>query len=117
MAHGQVLSTARWPMGKVLGKARWPTGRYGPWERYGPRGMYGGRPEANGQVRATGRYGARGGMGAGEGGVRGEGHGEVRAWTPQEVASHTLTSVMPPMGALMKPEEIRDVISYLAELK
>ena len=36
---------------------------------------------------------------------------------PGEVDSHTLTSVMPPVGLLMKPEEIRDVVSYLAELK
>lgn len=36
---------------------------------------------------------------------------------PKNIASHTLSSSMPPMGLIMKPEEIRDVISYLASLK
>lgn len=36
---------------------------------------------------------------------------------PKNIASHTVTSTMPPMGLIMKPEEIRDVVSYLATLK
>ena len=54
---------------------------------------------------------------------------EEKAWTitladsskkvidPKEVESHTLTSVMPPVGAILKPSEIRDVVSYLAGLR
>jgi mono/diheme cytochrome c family protein len=34
-----------------------------------------------------------------------------------EIKSHTFISAMPPMGALLKENEIRDIISYLATLK
>ena len=43
--------------------------------------------------------------------------GKPRTIPVADIASHTLASSMPPVGLLMKPEEIRDVISYLAELK
>lgn len=43
--------------------------------------------------------------------------GNNRSIDPQDVREHTLTSAMPPVGLLMKPEEIRDVVSYLATLK
>ena len=43
--------------------------------------------------------------------------GKPRKVAATEIVSHTLVSLMPPVGLLMKPEEIRDVISYLAELK
>lgn len=43
--------------------------------------------------------------------------GKPRKVAATEIVSHTLVSLMPPIGLLMKPEEIRDVISYLAELK
>lgn len=43
--------------------------------------------------------------------------GKKRNLRPNEISSHILASTMPPMGALMKPEEIRDVIEYLANLK
>ena len=36
---------------------------------------------------------------------------------PGDVESHILTSAMPAMGVLLNPEEIRDVVSYLATLK
>ncbi|MGI9244315.1 MAG: hypothetical protein ACR2RV_26185, partial [Verrucomicrobiales bacterium] len=36
---------------------------------------------------------------------------------PDQIEEHTLTSAMPPVGALMDDHQIRDVISYLAELK
>jgi mono/diheme cytochrome c family protein len=34
-----------------------------------------------------------------------------------EIKSHTFISAMPPMGALLKESEIRDIISYLVTLK
>jgi putative heme-binding domain-containing protein len=43
--------------------------------------------------------------------------GTTRAVAPADIETHTLTSVMPPVAALMAPEEIRDVVSYLATLK
>ena len=43
--------------------------------------------------------------------------GRKRNLRPAEVSSHLMTSAMPPMGSLMKPEEIRDVVEYLASLK
>ena len=36
---------------------------------------------------------------------------------PNEIEKSQLTSIMPPMSGIMKPEEIRDVVSYLATLK
>ena len=36
---------------------------------------------------------------------------------PKNVVSQSVGSSMPPMGAIMKPEEIRDVVAYLAGLK
>ncbi len=33
------------------------------------------------------------------------------------VAAHSVLSLMPPMGAILQPEEIRDVVSYLATLR
>ncbi len=36
---------------------------------------------------------------------------------PKDILSHSLGSAMPPMGTIMKPEEIRDVVGYLAGLK
>ena len=36
---------------------------------------------------------------------------------PKEIEKSQLTSIMPPMSGIMKPEEIRDVVSYLATLK
>ncbi|MFL2478632.1 MAG: hypothetical protein ACJ0K4_03680 [Verrucomicrobiales bacterium] len=36
---------------------------------------------------------------------------------PKTVATSQVTSIMPPMSAIMKPEEIRDVVSYLSTLK
>ena len=36
---------------------------------------------------------------------------------PKNIVSESVSSAMPPMGAIMTPEEIRDVVSYLAELK
>ena len=44
-------------------------------------------------------------------------NGEKRNLRPGEISSQVLLSSMPPMGALMKPEEIRDVVEYLASLK
>ena len=43
--------------------------------------------------------------------------GKKRNLRPHEISSHTLSSTMPPLGALMKAEEIRDVVEYLSELK
>ena len=43
--------------------------------------------------------------------------GQKESVAPKEVESHTLTSTILPMNALMKPEEILDVVSYLAGLK
>ena len=43
--------------------------------------------------------------------------GSRQALAPDQIASHSLSSVMPPVGLLLEPEEIRDVVSYLAELK
>ena len=34
-----------------------------------------------------------------------------------EIKTHTLTTTMPPMGAILKPTEIRDVVAYLKSLK
>ena len=43
--------------------------------------------------------------------------GTEKKVAPDQIEQHTLSSSMPPVGALMTPDEIRDVISYLAELK
>ena len=34
-----------------------------------------------------------------------------------DIKTHTLTTTMPPMGAILKPTEIRDVVAYLESLK
>ena len=34
-----------------------------------------------------------------------------------DIKTHTLTTTMPPMGTILKPTEIRDVIAYLKSLK
>ena len=34
-----------------------------------------------------------------------------------EIKTHTLTTTMPPMGVILKPTEIRDVVAYLKSLK
>ena len=36
---------------------------------------------------------------------------------PEDIESSQLASIMPPMSGIMKPKEIRDVVSYLATLK
>ncbi len=43
--------------------------------------------------------------------------GRKRNLRPDEVSSHVLSSAMPPMGALMNMEDIRDVVEYLASLR
>ena len=42
--------------------------------------------------------------------------GSARLVTAANIASHQLTSVMPPMGMILKSEEIRDVVKYLKSL-
>ncbi len=42
--------------------------------------------------------------------------GSTQKINSDNIAGHTLTSVMPPIGALMTSGEIRDIVSYLASL-
>jgi len=43
--------------------------------------------------------------------------GKKRNLRPDEISSHILVSTMPPMGSILKPEEIRDVVEFLAGQK
>lgn len=43
--------------------------------------------------------------------------GKKRNLRPDEISSHILASTMPPMGAILKPEEVRDVVEFLAHQK
>ena len=43
--------------------------------------------------------------------------GSKKKIDPTTVDTTQVISIMPPMSAIMKPEEIRDVVSYLATLK
>jgi putative heme-binding domain-containing protein len=43
--------------------------------------------------------------------------GKKRNLRPDEISSHILASTMPPMGSILKPEEIRDVVEFLAGQK
>ena len=43
--------------------------------------------------------------------------GSKKKIDPTIVDTTQVISIMPPMSAIMKPEEIRDVVSYLATLK
>ena len=44
-------------------------------------------------------------------------NGKKRNLRPDEISSHILASTMPPMGSILKPEEIRDVVEFLAGQK
>ena len=44
-------------------------------------------------------------------------NGKSRQVEAAEIETHSVVTTMPPMGAILEPEEIRDIVSYLAELK
>ena len=44
-------------------------------------------------------------------------NGRKRNLRPDEISSHILASTMPPMGAILKPEEVRDIVEFLTSQK